>query len=171
MKGLRLSLAVSLSIVGFLLAGTAAKADPLSITLDLPYQSGYEGQTLTFDAVITNNSSDTVYLNGDSSYVDPPLTLDDTGFWNNSPLSLDPGDSSLDIELFTVTIPIGTPVAFYTGYFQIYGGGPSDDNLMGTADFDINVLPEPSSYLLFGTGLAVLALTFRRRLIQSPAQH
>jgi hypothetical protein len=161
-----------------LLVGTAAKADPLSLTFDSSYQSGLEGQTLTFDVNITNDSSDTVYLNGDFSYVDSPLTLNDE-FNVNAPLSLDPGGSSVDFELLTVTIPLGTPVDLYTGYFQIYGGGgSSEDYLLGSADFDINVtpepssvVPEPSSYLLFGTGLAVLAGIFRRRLIQSPAQH
>ena len=176
MKELRLSLVLALTCAGLLLVGTAAKADPItycSLALDSPYQSGLEGQTLRFDVNITNDSSDTVYLNGDFSYVDLPLTLNDEFFYANAPLSLDPGGSSGDFELLTVTIPLGTPVGLYTGYFQIDGGGgSSDDYLLGSADFDIDVVvPEPSSYLLFGTGLAVLAGIIRRRLIQSPAQH
>jgi hypothetical protein len=154
-----------------LLVGTTAKADTLSLTLDSPYQTGIEGQTLTFDVNITNDSSDMVYLNGDFYYVDSPLTVN-SEFNDNAPLFLLPGDSSGDFELFTVTIPLGTPVGLYAGYVQIKGGGgSSDDYVLGSADFDINVVPEPSSYLLFGTGLAVLAGIFRRRLIQSPAQH
>ena len=175
MKELRLSLVLTLTCAGLLLVGTAAKADSLLFTLDPSYQSCLEGQILSFDVNITNDSSDTVYLNGDFSYVDLPLTLNDEFFYANAPLSLDPGGSSGDFELLTVTIPLGTPVGLYTGYFQIDGGGgSSDDYLLGSADFDINtnnIVPEPSSYLLFGTGLAVLAGIFRRRLIQSPAQH
>jgi hypothetical protein len=163
--------------VGFLLAGTAAKADPLLLSLDSPYQSGAAGQTLTFDVKITNELSDTVFLNGDFTYVDPPLTLDDTGFWNNAPLSLDPGNSSIDFELFAVTIPLGTSNGPYTGYFQILGGSDGDaSDVVGSADFSVNVnnavggeenlTPEPSSLVLLLTGMAGFAGILRRRLIQ-----
>lgn len=178
MKSHRSSLVLSLIMVGCLLTGTVAKAGTLSLNLVTPYQSGDPGQTLTFDVNITNNSSDTVFLNTDFYYVDSPLALDDgqldnTGFWTNAPLLLGTGDSSGDFELFTVTIPLGTPAGLYTGFFAIYGddGGSSVDSLLGTAYFDINVLPEPSSLVLFVSGLAVLAGIFRRRLIRVPARY
>jgi hypothetical protein len=178
MKSLKNLLVFSLAVVGFLLAGTAAKADPLALNLDSPNQSGIDGQTLTFYGNITNDSSGTIYLNSDSYNVDLPLTLDDSGFVNNAPLSLDPGASSGDIELFAVTIPLGTANGLYLGNsFEILGGDPSDNtDVVGSAEFSVNVnnaptgegnsTPEPSSLVLLLTGMAVLAGTLRRRLIE-----
>ncbi|MGB6200466.1 MAG: hypothetical protein WBF35_13055, partial [Candidatus Acidiferrales bacterium] len=63
MTNLRRLLVLSVAMVGFLLVGTAAKADPLTLTLASPFQSGGLGDVLTFDATVTNTSLDVVYLN------------------------------------------------------------------------------------------------------------
>jgi hypothetical protein len=160
-------------MVGFLLAGTVAKADPLSITLASPYQSGWPGDTLVFIATVTNNDpTEVVWLNSDGASIVPPnLKVDDIPFFTNFPFFLNPGDS-VTAELFDVYIPDGVPIGLYTGSFEILGGDPSDfTDEVGYANYNIDALPEPSSYLLFGTGLALLAGIIRRRLIQSPAQH
>jgi PEP-CTERM motif len=171
MKSLRSLFLLPLTIVAFLVAGTAANADPLSITLDSPYQNVGPGQTVTFTATITNlDPTDTMYLNGDSFNLDAPLSLDDSGFWNNSPFSLDPSSSSGDIELFTVSAPFDA-VGLYSGSFEILGGDPSDfTDVVGSATFNVNVTPEPSSLLLLGSGLMGLATTVRRRRAQQRAQ-
>jgi hypothetical protein len=163
MKNLRNLLVLSMAMVCFLLAGTAAKAVPFTITLDLPYQSG--SKTLyIFDGTLTNTGGATLWLNGDTGYVDPPATLDDTPFYDNAPSFLDAGDSWWG-ELFTVTAPpYGEGSNYYAGYFTIEGGGDvSAADILGTADFDIQQTPEPSSLLLFGTGL--LAFLVGRKLI------
>ena len=160
---------LSLTVAVFMLAGRAAKADPLLLNFDSPYQSGVIGQTLTYDVTITNNTSYTVYLNADSPSLDTLILNDE--FDANAPLSLGSRESSGDLELFTVFIPFGTPSGLYTGTFEILGSSDPADytSVAGSTTFYVNVLssdnvvPEPSSYLLFGSGLAWLAGAFRRR--------
>jgi hypothetical protein len=160
---------LSLTIVGLLLAATAANADPLSLTFTQALQSGVGGDTLTFDVSVINNSpTEVVNFNSDSLNISPvgnDLVTNDE-FFANSPFFLNPGDSS-EYEAFTVFIPDGTAPGLYEGSYVIEGG-PTDSDFdeVGAATFDVNVTPEPSSIFLMLTGMAGLAGTLRRRLIR-----
>jgi hypothetical protein len=169
-------LLLSLTIACFLLAGAAAKADPLSIDLLVSYQYGVAGGVVAFDATVTNNSARTVYLNGDSFYVDSPLSVDDSPY-DSYPLTLGPGDSYTSV-LFNVDIPDATLPGLYTGDFDITGGhfNSNEEFTVGAADFNVDVtassvVPEPSSILLLGAGLLVFgALAGRKLLASIPAR-
>jgi hypothetical protein len=94
--------------------------------------------------------------------------LDDSGFFQNFPLSLDPGDSFSGV-LFSVELPPNVAAGLYTGSFEILGGadGGAVDNL-GSVDFQVNVtptastVPEPESLMLLAAGLPGVALLVRR---------
>jgi len=172
MKDLKKLPLLSLTMMGLLLAGMTAKAEPLSIILGSPFQTVSPGGTVAFDATVTNTTEAVIFLNGDSSTLDAslePSDLSDADYANFPP-SLDPGESFSD-PLFTVTVPLGTPGGIYAGSFEITGGGTNSASFnVGSADFNIDVtgtasvVPEPSSLMLLISGMAGLAGTLRRRL-------
>ena len=116
-----------LSLVMLALCAPASRADTFLFTLSTPYQNAAAGDVLTFTATVTNTDpTNTVYLNADSTSVDTPLSLDDSDFFANFPLSLGPNESFTG-DLFTITVPSGTTPGLYTGSFAILGGTDPGD--------------------------------------------
>ncbi len=168
MKSWKRSMLLFLMLLPFLLTATSAKATPLSLTFSSPFQSTGPGGLVTFNATVTNTSNTVEFLNGDDFSLDSPLTLDDSSYLNNFPLSLGPLGSFTG-TLFTVDAPLSTAPGLYAGVFDITGGTDGSANaVIASADFDVFVTPEPPSYLLLGSGLSIglimLGGPFHRRL-------
>jgi hypothetical protein len=160
------TLAVVLLTMG--ISATAARADSITVTLDAPVQTVIPGVTnVSFTGTITadpGNAGD-LYFNGDSFSLDSPLTIDDSGLFVNFPYPMSPG-MSVDDVIFNIGLPGNEPLGSYLGSFSILGGadGGAQDTL-GTVDFEIDnvptgvgpsIVPEPSTLLLFGTGLSAM---------------
>src|ERR1035437_1105960 len=142
---LRPGFAALLSVVGLMLSMPLAHADSITLSLANPHQSSITGGTFSFfatvSAPITNSGIEN--LNGDSFFVSSLATLDDSGYINNFPLFLNPGDSFTDL-LFTISIPGAAKIQDYPGSFSIIGGSsPDSTDVLATAPFDVNVTPEP----------------------------
>jgi hypothetical protein len=128
--------------------------------------SGVAGSSVEVVGTVTNNTSSTVFLNGDTfSVTGPDLSLDDTDFFLNAPFSLDPSQSSGPFDIFTIDISaLATPGVITPNFFSILGGsdgGASD--VIGTVMFDVNVqgtapVPEPSELLLLLFGIAQIGV-------------
>ena len=156
--------------VAIICMGRTATADTITLTLTNPGQSvnfnNITDQTLSFNASAMAPGSNTDILDlGDSPSIDSPLTLDDSPFWNNWPVSLNPDDSVTDQLLFNVDVPAGTSAGLYAGSFTLQGFGENTGEYVSdTADFDVSVLapptsvPEPPTFLLLSLGLAAMAV-------------
>jgi hypothetical protein len=154
-----------------LLLSSRTFADTIGLGLNAPVQSGTAGSTVSFVATVSapDTNGGTVFLNGDSFDVSSPLTLDDSRFFNDFPLSLDPAES-FSGTLFSIALPSNLAAGLYTGSFEILGGTDSAAlDTLGSVDFQLNVapkastVPEPESLMLLVAGLPGVALLVERK--------
>ncbi|MBV9081260.1 MAG: PEP-CTERM sorting domain-containing protein [Acidobacteriaceae bacterium] len=156
------------------LSSAAAYADSITFTLTnpngtVPYNTG---GSLTYDATVSAPAGNgaPVFLNGDSFNVTAPVTLNDSDFFSNFPLSLAPG-ASFTGGLFVLTVPPNSPLGTFLGTFTLLGGATNTGtSTLGTVNFSLTtVTPEPSSILLLLTGMAALGMALLRPRLHEKA--
>jgi hypothetical protein len=118
-------------------------------------------------ATLTNlDSNNTVYLNADNLNLSPYFQVNDE-FFTNVPFSLDPGQITSPISLFTLTLAPGTPAGSYTGTYELFGGDGDANQFnfdpLGTESFTVVATPEPATLLLTGSALIIIGCLRRRR--------
>jgi hypothetical protein len=157
-----LALLIAVASVG------AARADA-RLTFSPSTMSLAPGGTVVFDGTLTNTGGDLLYLNGDQFNLPyPDLSVDDSPFIFNGPLSLPPGDSWTG-AFIDVTADNSISDGSYSGSYTILGGtDPNAFDSLATADFGVNVgeataTPEPNAFLLLATGAMLLAVASSRK--------
>lgn len=151
---------------------TVASAAPiLTVTVSPALQSGVPGQTLVFPGTLENLTTGTVFINSNSLTFDIAGigVLDDSFFLLNAPISLNSLEATKPFDFFSVSIPALQTPGLYSGVFTVLGGADgSAADVLGTGTFQVQVnsanaeIPEPSTVLLLGGGLALLLWQRRR---------
>ena len=109
-----------------------------------------------------NTGATALFLNEDSVNITAPLTLDDTKFFLNTPLFLT-ANQSVTAPILDVTVPLSAAFGTYPGSFTVLGGSTATDIMnIGSANFALNVVPEPGTIGLF-LGGALFLIKLRRR--------
>ncbi len=165
----------------FAFGGLAAAPAQAQLVLNLapPIQSGTSGSTLLFSGTLSNPTTSTVFLNGDSdTFSAPGLTLDASPFFNNAPDSLSALNGGSDTYaggFFSVLIGPSALPGTYAGTFSVVGGADGNAQMtVASEPFFVTVspsagpVPEVSSAVSCGLLLclsgAVLAVRRRKAL-------
>lgn len=151
-----------------LLAPAPAQAQ-LQLALNNPFRVTIPGRLLTFTGTLTNPGATPIFLNGSTyNLTGTGLTLDDSSFLANAPLSLNGGESYTG-EFFTILVGVNAPSQIAPGSFIVLGGTTdSAQNTVATQNIQVTVgAPEPGTQVLclLGAGVALFSAgRFRFRI-------
>ena len=155
-------------LIQILLLGAATcSAATIQIVFDSPNQSASPGSTIAYSANLFNLTASGINLGSALVSLGGSLVVDPFPFLNG-PAVLTANGSTGSFEIFTVTIPSGTPAgSAFPGILSITD---LDDNVLGQAFFSVaSSAPEPSpaALLAFSIVLCVGSAIKRTR----PAKH
>jgi hypothetical protein len=156
----------ALALAAALGLATLTRAQTLDLTLLDANQTVTQGTTVVdFDATVFNPSTTaTIYLNDASGTTASPfLSVDDSPFFANAPLSLAPGQNSGPFELFAVDLATNTAPGNYLGNgFEIQGGADSGNFTafanLANATFSVTVASSMVAAPEFDPALAMSGL-------------
>jgi hypothetical protein len=164
-------------VLGITLVSANAYADTIAVVISPATLTGAPGGLLQFFGTLTNTTGANVFLNG--AGVNLPGSAAGSvflaPFFINAPLFLGPSGATGSFELFNVIIPNSFASGDHGGTFTVSGGIDGDaQNIIGTAQFIVRVqdagpgVPEPSTWLLFGSSLLAVAAVRRGKPRESP---
>jgi hypothetical protein len=156
------------------LAPAIVKADPVLFALQDSVMVS-AGGSATLTGSISNGGPPRVWLTSWTfTFSDPLLSANDAAL-SGLPLFLDSMQSYGPAAFFDVVAAAGLAPGLYTGSISIFGGdNEGDEDVDYTQQFTINVvggqnpIPEPTTMLLLGSGLAGAAALRRRRRQAKP---
>jgi hypothetical protein len=123
--------------------------------------TGLPGETLTFNATLSNTGEETLFLNGLNSIMyGEGLYVDDSLFWATFPFYLDPGETFTS-DMFTVEIAPDIVPDDYVGSITILGGAEEYGyEPLATQNFMVEMegtpsVPGPAAVLPMTVGLGL----------------
>ena len=181
-------LTVGLLFVLYLGATAQAQADPVIFNLTNPIQTVTAGTRVTFIATITNPNTEAFLINGRGVSGGGPggilsvvggsgVLLPPDSPFPTYPISF-PALTTLSGSYLDLVIPLNATPGTYTGNMQL-GVLFADGSFQIPPPVNISVtiippgeVPEPTSMLLFGTGLlgSAGALRWRRKRVKSSVE-
>jgi hypothetical protein len=139
----------------------------LGFTLNPDIQSGAPGSSVIFSGTLVNLAGTDLFLTDISYSFTPPadtaLTPEVNFFFQNVPGVLLGSESYSDV-VFMISIASGAAFGVYEGMVSILGGDSDVSmDVLATANFQVNSVPEPGVFRLIAAGLGAFSAARKLR--------